>query len=227
MMSVLGAVSGISSLINTVSDTANKVQGGKKELDQSDFLALLTKQLTTQSPLEPYDSSSMLQQMANLTSLNTSDSLKKSISGLTNSLGNAQLYQASQLVGRQVQVSSNKGPLTTDGLKGSVLLTERASDVSVSIKDSTGKVVKTLKLGDVPQGTLDFQWNGVADDGTKMPNGIYQISAVGTINGQSTAITTASNFKVSSISLNQQTQGLEFNVDGAGTVAFDKVLKII
>jgi flagellar basal-body rod modification protein FlgD len=226
----LGAAAGIanSAVSALTNPAASTVQTNpKSQLTQSDFLNLLTKQLTTQDPTQPFDSSSMLQQMANLTSLNSSQSLKEAITSLQSNLGNTQLFQASQVVGKNVQLSSVMSPLTNNGLGGSVILNSNASNVNLAIQDATGKTVKTLNLGNLGPGNTDFKWNGIQDDGTAAPPGLYKLAASGTIQGQNTILPTAGNFNVSSVNMNTKGQGIQLNVENVGQVNLSEIIKIM
>lgn len=228
MMSVMGAVGGVASAVSAVGNAiSNTKKAAKKELDQSDFLNLLTTQLTMQDPTKPYDSSSMLQQMANLTSLNSNQTLQKTVQSLQTSFGNTQLIQASMLVGREVQIESQTGLLSSEGLKGSVSLPAAAQDVTVSIKDASGKIVKTMNLGSSNPGSIDFKWNGIGDDGTALPQGTYSISAIGNIQGQQTSLPTAASFKVESVNLPSSGKPLQLNIQNRGAIELTQILKVL
>lgn len=224
-MSVLGALGGAASLANSVSKAVT-TQADKTKLTQQDFLKILTQQLTAQDPTKPYDSASMLDQMANLTSLSTSENLQKSINTLTSSLGNVQLFQASQLVGKQVLAKSNVSPLNSDGMKGTLMLDKDATNITVTIRDTAGKIVKTMNLGSAKAGNLDFKWNGVGDNGQTLPLGTYQISATGKIGKEYAALPTAGAFKINSIAAGQG-QNLQLNLETMGKVNFTDVVAIL
>ena len=101
--------------MNTISGTENTnsplslLTGpsvSNKQLKQADFLKLMMTQLQLQSPFKPTDSNAMLQQMAQLSSLSTNQSLQSSIEELSKTLSSNQAIQASSVVVRSVQVGS-------------------------------------------------------------------------------------------------------------------------
>ena len=53
------------------------------------------------------------------------------------------------------------------------LTLDRPSTVSVSIYDLSGRLVSTLHRGPLGAGSHDFTWNGVSDQGTAAPGGVY------------------------------------------------------
>ena len=210
-------------------DNATKIK--KTKLDPDDFMKLMLAQLRMQNPLKPYDNSAMLQNMAQISSLDATKSLQASINNLDTNMGKSQVLSASQLVGRKANFPSDVSPLVADeGLGGSVIVPGKATEVTVTIKDKNGKDVKTITLGASAAGVADFKWNGVADgvtDGTKMEPGFYTISAAATIDGQQVQTMTAGTFKITSVALNPKTNEVILNVDGLGGMKMNEMLKIL
>ncbi len=207
----------------------------KKELSPDDFITLFLTQMKNQNPMHPTDSSAVLQQMAEISSISASNALQTSMNNLTQNvdvaLGNSQVLEATQLIGKKVEVPTPTGmtPLVDgEGLGGSALLTSPASDVKITIKDPSGKVVKTIDLGPSQStGLVDFNWDGKSDDGkTTYKADYYQVSAVATINGKPTNVNTTGSFKVNSVALNQQTGGVILNVAGLGGIGMSDIVKI-
>ena len=82
----------------------------QKTLGQSDFLKLITVQLTKQDPMKPMEDTSFIGQMAQFTSLEQTGQLVKQF-GLMRS--STDLASSSALLGRQVTVkSTQEGELT-------------------------------------------------------------------------------------------------------------------
>lgn len=63
------STSGVQSTLNRLNTPSRLSGGGLESLDQSDFLRLLTTQLTFQDPLAPANNEAMLAQMAQFSSL--------------------------------------------------------------------------------------------------------------------------------------------------------------
>lgn len=207
----------------------------RTKLNPDDFVKLFLTQLTHQNPLQPTDSSAILQQMSQVSSIEAANNMQKSMSALADSvhasLANTQLLQATALVGKNVEIQSGVSPLVKNNegqiLNGSVFVPDAASDVTVTIKDPTGKnVVKTIELGKtMSSGLLDFNWDGKDLNGNVMDPGYYQITATATLNGKQEQVGTAGSFKINSVGLDQQ--GVIFNVDGLGGKHAGDIIKIL
>jgi flagellar basal-body rod modification protein FlgD len=201
----------------------------RTKLSPDDFMTLMIAELKTQNPMKPYDNTAMLQNMAQITSLKATEDLQGSIKNLDANMGKSQVLSASQLVGRKANFPSEVSPLIAgDGLSGSVVVPEQASDVTITIKDLNGKEVKTIHKGASESGVVDFSWDGSIEGQTeKMEPGMYQISATATINGQQTQTITAGTFKITSVALNPRNNEVILNVDGLGGMKMNEMLKIL
>ncbi len=210
----------------------------KKQLDPDDFIKLFLKQLTTQNPLHPADSSTLLQQMADISSISSAQDTQKVLKNLQQSvvstMSSTQFLSASQLIGKKIQVPSHISPLVKDeGLSGAVMVPAAAKNIKITIKDSHEKIVKELTLDPTTSGGLvDFSWNGM-DESVDPPKpydpGFYKISAKATINGNDVTLdnNTLGAFKVKSVAANPLTGEVIFNVDGLGGLGLQDIIKIL
>lgn len=200
----------------------------KKELSKDDFLKIFLTQMKSQNPLKPYDSSAMLQQMGQLTALTATEELQGTIRHLNLTIGKSEILSASQLVNRKVQLLSDKSPLVSgQGLQGAVILPAKANDVTITITDSQGNIVKTIEKGVSEAGVVDFDWDGKDASGRDLNPDFYQISAKGTIDGKKIDLATAGTYKVNSVAMNPSTGNVILNVDGMGGVDMRYIVKII
>lgn len=205
---------------------ADQLKGS--QLTQEGFMKLLLAQLRLQSPTSPFDSSTMMQQISQLTALSSTQSLEKTVKNLSDNMGTSQILEASRLVGGHVQVASETCPLVKgEGLKGSVVVPKGVDKVDVTIRDLHDKVVKTISLDVLSDGVVDFSWDGMDSVGQQMTAGFYKISANATLNGQNMVIPTAGTYKVNSVALDRAGKGVILNVDGLGGVNMDDVIKIM
>lgn len=206
----------------------NDRQGGKKELSKDDFMTIFLTQMRMQSPLKPYDSAQMLQQMGMLSSLTASEELQKTIHALGSNIARSQVMSASQLIGKKVHIPSGVSPLVKgEGVSGSVVVPAEATDVTITIKDKDGNVVKTISKGSSGRGVLDFDWDGKDADGNELKPDFYKISAEATINGKKLGIHTAGTFKIESVAMNPANGAVILNVDGLGGVDMGEIIKIL
>jgi len=81
------------------------------------------------------------------------------------------------LIGKTVDGPGNSFELKegeTEALSFS--LSEEASDVTVSVYDSTGTIVSNFGIGAHSAGLQEFVWNGKDGKGSQLPTGIYSFS---------------------------------------------------
>lgn len=142
-----------------------------QSLTENNFFQLLTTQLENQDPLNPMSSDQFAAELAQFSTANGVQNLDTSFSA----------QQAVGLVGHNVAVSGNGLILGASGntqgnANGAFKLASAASNVAVTIADSTGKTVASLNLGALGQGIQTFSWNGKGSDGSTQPPGAYHIS---------------------------------------------------
>ena len=218
----------ISSIIGSRLDETNDTKLKRTQLSPNDFMTLMLAQLKMQDPLKPYDNTAMLQNMAQISSLNATQDLQSSIKTMNTNLGKSQVLSASQLVGKKVALPSEVSPLVAnEGMTGSIIVPGQASAVTMTIKDSNNQVVRTLSLGPSGSGVMDFQWDGTDATGKQMNPGFYHMEATASINGKGVSAVTAGTFKVNSVALNQTDGEVILNVDGLGGMKMNDILKIL
>lgn len=214
----------------------NNIQGmsngsghvNKRQLSQQDFLKIFVTQLKNQSPLKPFDSGDMMQQMSQMTSLQASGELQKSIERLSMNVSRSQMVSASDLIGKKVVVPSGVSQLIDgEGMDGSVILPDAVKGVTIEVKNKAGEVIKTIKLDKSEGGVADFHWDGLDEKGNKVDADFYDISAKATIGGKEQKVMTAGNFKVNSVAMDPRSGDVIMNLDGMGGVAMSDIIKIV
>ena len=197
------------------------------DLATADYLSLMTAQLKNQDPLEPMDNGEFLGQIAQFATVSGIGDLQTSFDNFSAAMQSDQALQGSALVGRSVLVPSSIGTMTAEGgLKGQINVAEPVSDLRVQIFAESGALIKTIEMGSA-SGYTNFAWDGLAENGEVMTPGIYQFKASGTINGDNTAIGTATVAKVDSVLVGSGQQGLTVNLAGIGSVPFSEVQEIL
>jgi flagellar basal-body rod modification protein FlgD len=160
----------------TTSSTAKNAVASSSSLGQADFLKLMTAQLQNQDPFSPVDNTQMVAQMAQFSQLSGITDMNTTLKAISDKLGATSASDALAYVGHTVLTEGGVAyPRTTGGIAGAVELDGAATDVNVSIQDSSGQVLKTLKLGAQPQGTVHYDWDGTTDAGTAAGNGPYKV----------------------------------------------------
>ena len=109
-------------ITNAASSNNNSTQSATQSLSQQDFLNLLVAQMTSQDPLKPTDSSDLLSEMTQFSTLNANTSMQTQLAQMQIS---QQFTDADSLLGKQVtlQVDSNttaQGTVTGIDTSGNV-----------------------------------------------------------------------------------------------------------
>lgn len=152
--------------------------GTKTTLDQSDFLALMTAQMKHQDPFAPVDNTQMVAQMAQFSTTAGISQMNATLNAMATKLNAASASDAMGYVGKAVLTAGSTAyERTTGGIAGAVEVDGTATDVSVSIADKDGRVVRNIQLGkQANAGTVTFDWDGKDAAGNKVEGGPYTVS---------------------------------------------------
>ena len=152
------------------------------------FLNLLTTQLKNQDPLNPMDNNQFTQQLTQMTGVQQQLLTNQLLTQML-SQGQAQIGgSAVGLIGKQVTLNTPESTLTNGSATWNYNLPSNASELSLSVMDSSGKVVATASPTDNTQGAHNFKWDGKGLNGHALPDGVYSL-AVNAVDGNGTAIT--------------------------------------
>jgi flagellar basal-body rod modification protein FlgD len=216
---------GTSSASGGTSTTIAK--GSKDELGQSDFLKLMITQLSNQDPTNPVQNEDFVAQMAQFSTLTGVQELNSSFATLSQTLLQGQTLEAATLVGQEVLISASTAELSEgQGASGAIDLTASATQVKVDIQDASGQLVRSLDLGAQSTGLIDFEWDGLLEDGSAAPSGTYSFSVNAHRNGETEALEPLLNGQVRSVSMDSETGALQLDVRGLGSVDFSSVKRV-
>ncbi len=221
-------------------DTQNGTQGvefrslqdlnketSRKALGQEQFLELMTTQLQNQDPFKPMESGDFLTQIAQFSTVEGIGELNTGFEQLSNSLVSNQALQASGLIGRSVLAPTGVAALEQGGsVRGNVELPAASGDVTVNVYDQAGQLVRRLDLGSQAAGDIEFQWDGLRDDGRYASPGNYFVSAEASIDGRNEAVNTLLVSEVKSVTLSNS-GGLLLDLNGIGALDFKEVRQIL
>ena len=197
------------------------------ELVMEDFLELMVTELTHQDPFKPMENTELATQISQFATVSGIEQLNSSFSGLSGSLLSDQSLQAANLVGRDVLVPLNGGYLESGGsIDGLVGLESSVSDLTVSVHNAAGELIREINMGTRPPGEVTFNWDGMMDNGEFAAPGTYTISAQAMIDGEASAPYILTEARVNSVSIGSNGQGLALNLDGLGPVSFENVAEI-
>jgi flagellar basal-body rod modification protein FlgD len=140
------------------------------------FLKLLTTQLQNQDPLEPMDATKFTEQLVSYSQveqqINTNANLESLIALNKSAIGaNAITY-----LGKTVLTAGAATALEGGAAKWRYALTADANTLQLTIKDASGKTVRTM-TGDKGVGMHEFTWDGKNDAGVDQAAGTYTLTA--------------------------------------------------
>ena len=224
-MSIYSDIGLKSSTPTTTSATTSKEKSST--LTQEDFLSLLTTQLAYQDPTKPVDNAQMVSQMAQISTVDGITSLNSSVSNLSTVVTSSQALMASSLVGQKVLLPTSTGYITGgSGMSGVVATGEGASDLTITVKNSSGAVVYQTNVSGDQTGNVPFNWDGKDSKGNALPEGKYTVSATGLVDGKSQALSGLVYGKVNSVTLGSSSTTTALNINGLGSVKLSNILEV-
>jgi len=214
----------IAALNGNTNRTTSKSPQSAQEL-QSSFLNMLTTQLRNQDPLKPMDNAQMTSQLAQISSLEGIQGLNTTLTKLLSSYNTSQALQASGSIGSQVLTEGNKLILSKGISQGGVSLGSAADKVTLTVKDSAGKVVQTQDLGQQNAGMVAFVWDGKNAAGAQMADGKYTFEIAASKAGTAVSATPIQVGTVSAVVKNGSAFQLELS--SGDMVDFNEVLQFM
>ena len=199
--------------------------GASKTLGENDFLKLLTAQMQAQDPLNPMDSANFASQLAQFSSVEQLTNINSQLTNMTASQTSLQNTMASDLIGKKVVVTGNKATLNGQAVMPYTLPGD-AANVSVSVYDGSGALVKTTVLGQESAGNNSYTWDGKDQNGNTLAAGQYTF-AVNAVDSAGNAITatTLTSGTVTGISFNNNVTSL--TLDNGAQVQLGDVHEIL
>jgi flagellar basal-body rod modification protein FlgD len=191
---------------------------------QNRFLTMLTAQLKNQDPTAPMDSAEMTSQLAQISTVDGIERLNKTLQTLVSDSQSAQGLQAAALVGHGVLVPGNAMTVINGGGGFGYELAESADEVTATIKDANGLVIRTLQMGSAESGIHLVPWDGKSDSGAQVADGQYSVSVEAK---RGTAAVSASVLSAQVVSGVLKT-GATMSVEAGGAVyALDEIKGIV
>jgi flagellar basal-body rod modification protein FlgD len=200
--------------------------GKKDELGQGQFLELMVAQLKNQDPFKATDPSQFLGQLAQFGTVTGIQDMQGALASLSEALRSSQVLGGSNLVGRDVLIGANQVALSEAGsVGGAVEVPTGATSVELNVRDASGQLIRHIQLP-TSEGLNDFNWDGLADSGTRAAIGQYTLEAVAKVGGQSTSLQTLLTDRVSSVTIDAN-QGLTLNTRALGTHPLSDVRRVM
>ena len=175
----------------SASQAIDQALGGGASLGKQDFLNLLVAQLQNQDPLNPVDDKEFVAQLAQFSSLEQAMQTNERLGLLQNTSTALNNAQVAGLIGSTVEANGDKVALgDSRPLTIGYTLGGDTAETTLTVRDSTGKAVRTMPLGGGKAGSHDVYWDGMDDNGNAMPNGAYTIEVSGK-NASGAVVTTS------------------------------------
>ena len=204
-------------------------QAKKKDqtLGIDSFLTLMTAQLRNQDPLKPLEGTEFISQLATFGTVSGVQEMQTSLETLAASLRSTQTLNGATMVGRDILASTDTIKHTQGGtVSGQIDVPAGTTALQLRITDSTGAVVREIQL-QTTEGTQNFTWDGLRNDGTPAESDDYDVEAVATVRGQNGSLEVLMSGRVSSVSIDATGTNLTLNTAALGSVNMADVRRVM
>ncbi|MEI6162645.1 MAG: flagellar hook capping FlgD N-terminal domain-containing protein [Roseococcus sp.] len=160
---------------NTAARTNNTTGIGA---DFSTFLTLLTTQLQNQDPTNAMDANQMTQQLVQFASVEQQIKVNTNLERLLSVEQGNQLVSAAPLMGRVVEVESDRLSLQGGQAQLRLPAAGEARLAQVNVLDANGRVLRSaeVRLGSAP---MNWSWDGRDANGAQLADGAYRFAVTG------------------------------------------------
>jgi flagellar basal-body rod modification protein FlgD len=174
------AVSGTSSASSSSSALPSSASAPSNTINSNQFLSLLVSELQNQDPLNATSVTDFVNQMSAYTNFSQQESINSNLSALAGAFSSLVTLNSVNYIGRTVEAKADTAVLTKGSATFGYSLSSAATNLSIAIKDSTGKTVWT-GTGTGNAGSNSFTWDGKDSSGVQLSDGgQYTISVTAT-----------------------------------------------
>lgn len=177
MSTTVSGVTAASTTTTAASDAMKQTFG----MDTDAFLKLFIAQIQYQDPLAPQDTNDMLAQISQLTQVEQSYNTATALNNLLTAQSNSLALSSVGLIGKDIVALGDS--LNFDGtnpVELSYQKTSATTGTTLTIKNESGQVVRTIDLGAQEVGNATYQWDGKDAQGNVLAAGAYSFSISGT-----------------------------------------------
>ncbi|HIQ51402.1 MAG TPA: flagellar hook capping protein [Nautiliaceae bacterium] len=150
------------------------------QLDKDAFMKLFLEELKMQDPTEPMNTEKMLEQTAQLATMEMNDNMQKSLEELSNVLNSTSKFNTISAIGKMAD-TGDRYINVTDEINEANFDLYFGDDIlngEVIIKDRHGNIIKTFPLQAHTKGVLSFSWDLKDSNGNRVKSDTYEISAI-------------------------------------------------
>ncbi|MEL7537876.1 MAG: flagellar hook assembly protein FlgD [Pseudomonadota bacterium] len=212
------------SSLNTSPTTETKP---RDELGQEEFLELMIAQFQNQDPFEPMTNGDFLAQLAQFSTVSGISDLQGSFDSLANAISGEQALQAGSLIGKDVLTQSEFATHSEAlPLAGVIDLEGAAQNVAIDLIAPNGELVRTLSLGEQSGGPVEFEWDGLDNDGESAADGTYQLVVRVQRGDFVETVPALIRSEVESVSFGDN-RGVLVNTSNSGSLLFSQIDRIL
>jgi flagellar basal-body rod modification protein FlgD len=224
-MSSVQSTTSSSDIFSALNGSSSTASVSTSQDSQDRFLKLLVTQLKNQDPLNPMDNAQVTSQLAQINTVAGIEKVNTTLGTLLGAYNDSQAMQAAALIGKTVLVPGSGLELAGGKGFGGVNLSSAADQVTVTITDASGNVVRTESLGAQDAGIMDFSWDGKTATGSTAPSGTYKFTIEAKLNGEPVAVEALQIGTVAA--LVRGPSGFLLDLGTLGTVDFKNVQQIL
>jgi flagellar basal-body rod modification protein FlgD len=164
----------------TTTTTSSSSSSSSSTLTSSDFLNLLVSELQNQDPLNATSTTDLVNQLTSYANFTSQQSINSSLTSLSSSFSSLVTLNSVNYIGHTVEAKTDTSTLSNGSATFGYSLSSAASDVAITVKDSSGNTVWT-GTGTGNTGSNSFTWDGKNSSGTQLTDGgQYTISVAAT-----------------------------------------------
>ena len=158
--------------LGTYSESAPTYTSPEKELGRDQFLTLLVAQLKHQDPLNPLESADFTAQLAQFSSLEQLFGINESLDGIEEAVAARASDNVLDYIGKSVKTLDNSIFVKNGTTESNVYELEDGADVTISIRDDEGLVIRTIYAGWQDAGEHELIWDGKDNQGSVVGDGV-------------------------------------------------------
>ncbi len=190
------------------------------QINQQDFLQLITAQMKDQNPLSPSDPTQFVTQLEGMSQVSAMQSVQSSMQAQA-------IMSGTTLIGRSILAPGTQAILSTGGaIGGAVTAPAGTTQLTVAVQDSTGATVDTFNVKPADTGLTSFIWKGATSTGGTAPAGTYTIGVSATVDGKAQKVDPMVVNKVDSVLLDPSTNAVDVQTD-TGTVPLSSIVSVM
>jgi len=161
--------------LNASSRPATAAKTSNESISQNEFLRLFVAQLQHQDPLSPMEPNELTAQLAQFSSLEQLTGINQRLDNLADVSKKSTDTSVLGLIGRSVTFDGSQLGLT-QGKSAPVDYTlSEGGDVSATVRNAKGEVVRQIELGKQGVGPQRFEFDGKNGRGIELPDGVYSL----------------------------------------------------